>query len=275
MQAVAVVHAQEPQSFTAEDPRLAGQPTGGVAASPPAAMAEAWEPHPTSTLPLKILDYPHFRLGYDEQAKNPAWVAYRLSGPIAFPGQEQRPSTFVTEFRTAAHVAHRDYSNSGFDRGHLCPAYAMFSRFGEEGLKETFIMSNVIPQYHGLNAGEWEQLESLIAGRPGQGDGWAATLGPLWVVNGPIYDQRPAARKLANGTWIPSGCFSVVLCQREGRWQALSFVMPNQKDVAGPVSRYLTTIGSIDHDTALDLLAGMPSTPSNVLRSDRAMQVWR
>lgn len=93
--------------------------------------AATWQPSPTSILPLKILDYPHFRIGYDEQAKNPAWVAYQLTGPITATGQEQRPSTFATEFRTAAHVAHRDYSNSGFDRGHMCPAYAMFSRYGE------------------------------------------------------------------------------------------------------------------------------------------------
>lgn len=109
-------------------------------------------------------------------------------------------------------------------------------------MKETFIMSNVIPQYHGLNAGEWEQLEAMIAGRPGKNDGWAASYGPVWVINGPLYGHRPAPEKLTNGTWVPTTCFSVVLRQSGGEWDALAFEMPNQKNVAGPVTRYLTTI---------------------------------
>ena len=188
-----------------------------------------WEPRPTSRLPLKLLSYPHFTIGYDEAAKNPAWVAYRLAGPIMHHGLEKRPSTFTTDFGTTAHVSHHDYSNSGFDRGHMVPAYALFSRFGEEGLKETFVMSNVIPQYHGLNAGEWEQLEAMIAGRDGHGEGWAATYGATWVINGPIYDKRPATKQLRNRTWIPTSCFSVVLRQRDGHWDSLAFIMPNEK----------------------------------------------
>ena len=234
-----------------------------------------WEPNPTSMLALKVLKHEHFTVGYDEIAKNPAWVSYRLSGPITFHGSEDRPSTFATDFKTAAHVAHRDYSNSGFDRGHLCPAYAIYSRFGMAGMKSTFVMSNVIPQHHGLNAGEWEQLEELVAGRSGKSDGWAGKYGGSWVINGPIYDLRPAADQLKNGTWIPGACFSVVLRQVDGRWDALSFVMPNTKDVRGPVVRYLTTIAVIDRKAQLDLLAGMPVVEKAALEQVNAIALWR
>ncbi len=61
----------------------------------------------------------------------------------------------------------------------------MFSRFGEEGLQSTFVMANVIPQYHDLNAGEWEHLESAISGRDGQGGGLRAV----------VDHQRPALRR--------------------------------------------------------------------------------
>jgi DNA/RNA endonuclease G (NUC1) len=89
------------------------------AGAPPAGSASAWEPQPGSSLALTLLGYRHFSIGYDEQAKNPAWVLYQLQGAILHHGHEQRPATFATEFRTAAHVAHHDYSGSGFDRGHL------------------------------------------------------------------------------------------------------------------------------------------------------------
>lgn len=235
----------------------------------------AWEPRPTSRLPLKLLTYSHFTIGYDESAKNPAWVAYRLSGSITNHGSEKRPSTFATDFGTAAHVSHHDYSNSGFDRGHMVPAYALFSRFGDEGLKQTFVMSNVIPQYHGLNAGEWEQLETMIAGRDGHGEGWASTYGAVWVINGPIYDKRPASDQLHNGTWIPASCFSVVLRQTEGHWDALAVIMPNEKTVAGPVGRYLTMVSTINRETSLDLLAGMDEVEKEQVEKQRATELWR
>ena len=161
------------------------------------------------------------------------------------------------------------------ERHCLCPAFAMFSRYGEGALKETFVMSNVIQQYHGLNAGEWEQLETAIAGRAGTGDGWAGSCGTVWVINGPIYDKRPASEKLRNGTWVPASCFSVVLRRAGEQWDALAVVMPNQKDVAGPVSRYLTSITFINHETDLDLLAGMPSDDMARLAQERATTQWR
>ena len=265
-----------PPSSTASTPALTTLPlpeTASAAASGPAA---SWQPHPTSSLLLKELAYRHFTIGYDEQARNPAWVVYRLDGGIAHHGHEHRPAVFATEFRTAAQVSHHDYSGSGFDRGHMCPAYAMFSRFGEDGMQETFVMSNVIPQYHDLNAGEWEHLESAISGRDGHGDGWAGSAGPLWIINGPVYQSRPAARQLRNRTWVPSSCFSVVLRWRSGRWDALAVEMPNREQVAGPWSRYLTTIGTIERETRLDLLAGCPAQEQERLEREHAsMEEWR
>lgn len=234
-----------------------------------------WEPRPTARLPFKLLTYPHFTIGYDEAAKNPAWVSYRLAGPITYHGSEKRPSTFATDFGTVAHVSYSDYSNSGFDRGHMVPAYALFSRFGDEGLKQTFVMSNVIPQYHGLNAGEWEQVEELVAGRSGKGDGWAGKYNGVWVVNGPIYEKRPASDQLRNGTWIPTSCFSVVLRQTDGHWDSLAVIIPNTKTVAGPVGRYLTMVSTINRETSLDLLAGMEEAEKEQVEKQRALELWR
>jgi DNA/RNA endonuclease G (NUC1) len=104
--------------MAAAAPVHAAASTAPDAAVAPDAAAVSWEPQPRSPLPLTLLGYRHFSIGYDEQAKNPAWVLYQLQGAILHHGHEQRPATFATEFRTAAHVAHHDYSGSGFDRGH-------------------------------------------------------------------------------------------------------------------------------------------------------------
>src|SRR5271156_6026432 len=53
-------------------------PPSAAAPASAAAATSAWEPHPGSPLPLTLLGYRHFSIGYDEQAKNPAWVLYQL-----------------------------------------------------------------------------------------------------------------------------------------------------------------------------------------------------
>ena len=248
-----------------------GQEPAGVV---PVGDAASWIPSPTARHALTLVDHRHFHLGYDEQAKNPAWVAYALFGPITVHGHEHRPLTFETDFATAAHVANSDYSHSGYDRGHLAPANAIFTRFGEQEMTETFVMSNVIPQVHSFNAGLWEDLESAIAGRDHKGDGWAGSQGFVWVINGPIYDQTPAAKRLRNGTWVPAALFSIIFRHAGTSWDALAFIMPNADGVMGPITRYQVTIGTIDRQAHLDVCAGLPSAQASELAQAGRGDLW-
>ncbi len=225
------------------------------------------------TRELQFLDSPYFSIGYDNQRKNPAWVSYDLDGPITHPGQEPtRPATFATDFRTSAHVAHRDYSGSGFDRGHMCPAYAMYSRHGREGFLATFTCSNIIPQPHQVNAGIWEELEVQIAGRAGRGGGWAERLGRVTVINGPVYDRDPG--HLRTGVTIPSACFSIVLRLQPAGYEAIAFEIPNVEGTRGPLTRWITTIKKIEDDTGLDVFAGEAKGERAKLEMVRSDRVW-
>lgn len=51
-----------------------------------------------------------------------------------------------------------DYKGSGTDRGHMSPA-ADNQCSGDQAMKESFYFSNMTPQYHSLNAGDWKVLE--------------------------------------------------------------------------------------------------------------------
>jgi endonuclease G len=50
------------------------------------------------------------------------------------------------------------YTKSGFDRGHMSPA-ADNQCSGTDVLNQSFYFSNMSPQYHSLNAGDWKKLE--------------------------------------------------------------------------------------------------------------------
>lgn len=51
----------------------------------------------------------------------------------------------------------KHYTNSGYQRGHLCPSA---DRSGDiDRMKETYLLSNVVPMAPKLNMGQWKQTE--------------------------------------------------------------------------------------------------------------------
>lgn len=54
-------------------------------------------------------------------------------------------------------ACHDDYTRSGYDRGHMCPAGDRSA--GSDLMRSTFIMTNVAPQAPSLNRGAWMKME--------------------------------------------------------------------------------------------------------------------
>lgn len=96
---------------------------------------------------------------YDDSLKCPINVSYYLNagsrpasirrGKWAFKADPALPKPRATS---------SDYVNSGYQRGHMCPAADMAS--SRELMKSTFIMSNVAPQSPTLNMGQWKRIEA-------------------------------------------------------------------------------------------------------------------
>ena len=60
-------------------------------------------------------------------------------------GQSERTENFRPDPAVPSGSAQlNDYKNSGYDRGHLCPAGDM--TFNEQAMSETFYLSNMSPQ---------------------------------------------------------------------------------------------------------------------------------
>jgi endonuclease G len=70
-----------------------------------------------------------------------------------------------------------DYSQSGYDRGHMSPAGDMPD---ERSQQESFSLANMIPQDHDLNTKLWEGIEEATRAL-------AKTSGELYVITGPIF----------------------------------------------------------------------------------------
>ena len=136
-------------------------------------------PAPLSHVPEQILRRKAYVLSFNTETLLPNWVAWRLTAE-AVDGHVKRESvSFHEDFNVAPRyrVIPSDYSRSGYDRGHMCPAGD--NKWSFQAMEESFLMTNICPQLHSLNAGDWNNLEI-------QCRAWAREYGEIYIVCGPI-----------------------------------------------------------------------------------------
>ena len=219
---------------------------------------------PTSDQSLHRLDRIGYAVGYDDVRGNPAWVAYHLIGGPKYDSGD-RPG-FRTDSETSAEVSKSDYTNSGYDRGHMAPNYAIATRYGVEAQEQTFLMSNIIPQNPDLNQRSWRMLEEDVAGS----GGIAEQVGEVWVVTGPVYSSRP---KTLNGkVQVPSACFKIVVDEHNGGYRAMAFRFPQSPGDDAQPADFLTTVDAIEAETGLDFFPGLAGEAA--MESAQASGLW-
>ncbi|MFC1736476.1 DNA/RNA non-specific endonuclease [Candidatus Hydrogenedentota bacterium] len=228
---------------------------------------------PAGSDDLELLRNEAFVVGYDEMRRNPAWVAYRVASTAKYAGLK-RPGSFKKDGRTKAGVSHKDYTNTGFDRGHMAPNYAIYSRYGKAAQLETFLMSNVCPQYPKLNRVRWRELEALIAGQ-GTGDpSWAQEFGGIWIVTGPTFDDDRVF--LPSNVEIPDAFYKIVvdIDEDKGTLRALAFIVPNLKEPGLPLVDYLVSVDEVESETGLDFFRKLDDKTEARIEGTRAVGLW-
>lgn len=108
----------------------------------------------------------------------------------------------------------RDYTNSGYDRGHLSPSGDMPTA---EADAETFSMANVAPQAPHFNRGSWEQAESLVRDI-------AVYVGETWVVTGVLFEGAHV-QKIGSRVLVPTAFYKALYMPGRG---AAAYIATNQ-----------------------------------------------
>mgnify|MGYP002781210879 CR=1 FL=1 len=214
---------------------------------------------------LRILTNEGYLVGYSEALGNPLWAAYRVRDVDDLDAPE-RPDEFRVDLRTTARVEPGDYTRSGYDRGHLAPNYAIATRYGKTAQAETFLMSNITPQKHAVNAGLWRELEQKIA------TSYPARFGEVWVLAGPIFGESPT--RLRRRVAVPEAFFMIVIDESDGRVRAQAFVIPQDVDANRRIDDYAVSIDEIEARAGLDFLSELPDETENALEQRRVSRVW-
>ena len=208
-----------------------------------------------------------YSVGYDESLPGPRWSSYRV-----FPYKDvhlERPAAFKTDARTTARVATSEYVRSGYDRGHLAPNYAISVCYGEEAQKETFLLSNIVPQLHPLNAGLWKDLEQRVVHR------YVERYGTVWIQVGPVYAE-PATKKV--GRLPVPDAFWMVISEYEREQQgirAIAYLVPHEEKWRDrELTRYVVSIRKVEALTGLDFFPKLPPATQDRLESTPAPRAW-
>ena len=88
-----------------------------------------------------------------------------------------------------------DYTNTGYDRGHMVPAADSST---PEQMSETFFMTNMTPQFPNVNRIAWKNLEISVRAMPFK-----------WVVTGAYYANYNT--KIGkHGVPVPTALYKIV-----------------------------------------------------------------
>lgn len=207
----------------------------------------------------QIIQRTGYTLAYDKKTKTPQWVAWELTKEET-KGNHERTDKFLPDPNVeGAKVVTTDYTGSGYDRGHMAPAGDM--KWSKKAMEESFYMSNICPQIHHLNTGDWNELEANTRK-------WARRYGSVYVTCGPIYNGSRRTQYIGkNRVKVPDAFFKVILIQSPKKTCALGFFFENEAGQR-PLNEYLVSIDYLEQTTGIDFFPALPDELENVLEAE-------
>ncbi len=204
-------------------------------------------PQSKKKLKEQVVEHKGYTVSYNTTWLIPNWVAYELTDEEVV-GQVSRADKFVPDPDIKGRCSTTDdYKGSGYDRGHMAPAGDM--KWDDTAMEESFYTTNICPQNHNLNSGDWKELEEQVRD-------WAIKNEKVYVVCGPIVKKNYATVG-ANNVAVPDSFYKVVLMYRDGSWRSLGFVFANK---AGnkPLDTYTKSVDEVEKLTGLDFFSVLP-----------------
>lgn len=198
-----------------------------------------------------------FTLCHSASLRVPVWTVYELT-PERLAGEARRPRHFRRDTGLSRPgAADSDYRNSGYTRGHMVPAADV--AWSEEALRDSFLLSNAVPQNGSLNSGKWRLLESAVRRL-------AATADSAIVFSGPIFCES-IQRVGANEVAVPCQLYKVVLVRRASEWTAYAAILPNAGNPTEPVGWFACPVSEVERRTGLDFFHALPQDMQSRLES--------
>jgi len=210
------------------------------------------------TRPIQILVNQGFVVGFCPARLQPAWSAYR----VAYSANDvdyERPLHYHDDLRLPQEhrVGRKPFGKLGsvaIHVGHMAPNEVINRQFGRLAQMETFLMSNMSPQYGSLNGGVWLKLETAIREIKDE-DG----KDHVWAIVGPIFDDQPVSIERGSGKHVPvpGAYFCIIVDPHSYPYDKPSnvhmdcFVIPQNAPPSSNPQDYPATLQDIEQATKL------------------------
>lgn len=252
--------------------------------------------------------HPRFALSHDNITKTPDWVLEKIT-KRQISGTNSRPNKgFTSEKRVPprGRAVDADYPPKavGFARGHMAPSEDFNS--SPAAMKDTFVLSNAVPQIAPFNGGVWGQLEDRVRDAAfarqeihvitgpvrRQGNASSVTLTPAQAgcgreqkIQGPqitevckAHNLNPAV-KCKNGVGVPIALYKIVYDAKGD--EVYAFLLPNRvhdntgNDMLAYLDGFRVTVAAIESLTGIQFFHELPQAKQDrLLKQCEAKKFW-
>jgi endonuclease G len=223
-----------------------------------------------------LMEKEFFVLSYNNSKGAPNWVSWRLTKDdvgeaprFAFFPDKELPQGFTR-------ITPKDYTGSGFDRGHMCPHSDRSA--DNEMSQATFVMSNIIPQSPHVNEKAWAQLEMYCR------DLVEHHRKTLYIICGPHgkggegkngkKDTIGNERKVT----VPAECWKVIIVLDAGRGddikkvnestRLIAVIMPNDMSVGEGWADFRVSVKDVEKLTGYKFFDKVPDSVIEPLKEE-------
>ena len=216
-----------------------------------------------------------YALSYNNSRGSANWVSWHLSS--AWKGPAPRCDCFTSDASLPSSffkATTSNYTNTGFDRGHLCPSEDR--DLCDTDNAATFKMTNIIPQAPNLNQITYAALETYCRTLMSSGK-------ELYIISGGYGSGGTGSNggtttKIAsNAITVPSRIWKIIVVLPVGSndvarvstaTRVIAIDMPNINTVNSQSwGYYRTTVDAIEASTGYNFLSSVPTTIQNILEA--------
>ncbi len=237
-----------------------------------------WTIHVAAGIPVDddtnnelIICRPQYVVSFCPTKNTPNWVAWNLNSSW-FGDVPRYQGTFKSDTLipdTFYRVKHSDYTNSGYNRGHIVRSEERTKT--EADNMATFYLTNVLPQTPDLNQGVWLKLElycEQLCKKENKN---------LFIYSGGIF-HNDSTLKGEGKVAVPDSCFKIIMILNEGetpedatkKTGIIAVVMPNIQEIRkNSWDHYVTTVRHIEQSTGYDFFRNLDNDIEEKLETKR------
>lgn len=260
MRSNAGTSASSAEVETSADPEVTGTVSSGAQVPHYPALETVELPE---ALASQIKEYTGFTISFNKDNGTPNYVVWELLGDEV-QTEMGRSNNFWSDRDLEGCPTTKDYTHSGYDRGHMCPAADQ--KWSAQAMEDCFVMANICPQDHKLNTGAWNTLENKERQ-------WAKRDSALMIVAGPIYDKADKTRIGKAGVRVPGAFFKVLLAPYVEEPRGIAFVYPNMT-APGNMQDYAMSIDELEKMLGYDFFPTLPDEIEEKVEATYSFKDW-